>query len=199
MVQPHSAKWESKALILISEKSPPHSTFSLQGCPGVRTRVHLPLRSRSCPRPVKHEDPFWCGSWSYAGFKARLPCRMKGISRCGPRQWVVLEQAGSIGEVTPSSFVVVQSPRGVQLFVTWTPALQPPCPHHLPEFAQTHVHQVCDASQPFHLLSSPPPDFNLSQHQGLFQWVDSSYQMAKVLELQLQHQPFQWLFRVNFL
>ena len=43
---------------------------------------YLPLCSRSCPRLVKHEDPFWCGSWSYAGFKARLSCRMKGISRC---------------------------------------------------------------------------------------------------------------------
>ena len=140
MVQPHSAKWESKALILISEKSPPHSTFSLQGCPGVRTRVHLPLRSRSCPRPVKPKDLFWCGPWSYAGFKARLSCRMKSISRCGPRQWAVLEQAGSIGEITPSSFVVVQSLRGFQLFVTWTAALQPPCPSPSP--------RVCSNSCP---------------------------------------------------
>ena len=54
-----------------------------------------------------------------------------------------------------------------------------------------------DNIQPSHPLSSPSlPAFNLSQHQGLFQWVDSSYQMAKVLELQLQHQPFQWLFRL---
>ena len=61
--------------------------------------------------------------------------------------------------------------------------------HCLPESAQTHVHWVSDAIQPFHPLSSPsPPDFNLSQHQGLFQWVNSSQQVAKVLELQLQHQ-----------
>ena len=49
------------------------------------------------------------------------------------------------------------------------------------------------------LLSPSPPAFNLSQHQGLFQWVSFSHQVAKVLELQLQHQSFQWLFRTNFL
>ena len=52
-----------------------------------------------------------------------------------------------------------------------------------------------------HLILRPssPCAFNLSQHQGLFQWVSSSYQVAKVLELQLQHQSFQWIFRVDFL
>ena len=71
--------------------------------------------------------------------------------------------------------------------------------HHLPKLAQTHVHWVSDAIQPSHPLSSPSPAFNLSQHQGLFQWVNSSYQVAKVLEFQLQHQSFQWIFRVYFL
>ena len=62
----------------------------------------------------------------------------------------------------------------------------------LPELAQTHVHWVGDAIQPSHPLLSPsPPAFNLSQHQGLFQWVRSSHQVAKVLEFQLQHQSFQ--------
>ena len=71
-----------------------------------------------------------------------------------------------------------------------TPGL--PVHHQLPEFTQTHVHQVGDAIQPSHPLSSPsPPAFNLSQHQGLFQWVSSSHQVAKALELQLQHQSFQ--------
>ena len=60
---------------------------------------------------------------------------------------------------------------------------------YLPELAQTHVHWVSDAIQPSHPLSSPsPPAFNLSQHQGLFQLVSSSHQVAKVLELQLQRQ-----------
>ena len=79
-----------------------------------------------------------------------------------------------------------------------TPGL--PVHHQLPEFTQTHVHWVSDAIQPSHPLSSPsPPALNLSQHEGLFQWVNSLYHMAKVLELQLQHQAFQWIFRVDFL
>ena len=75
-----------------------------------------------------------------------------------------------------------------------------PVLHQLPEPAQTHVHWVSDAIQPSHPLSSPsPPAFNLSQHQGLFQWISSSKQVAKVLEFQLQHQSFQWIFRTDFL
>ena len=72
--------------------------------------------------------------------------------------------------------------------------------HQLPEFTQTHVHQVGDAIQPSHPLSSPsPPAFNLSQHQGLFWRVSSSHQVAKILEFQLQHQSFQWTSRTDFL
>ena len=64
-----------------------------------------------------------------------------------------------------------------------------PVHHQLPELVQTHVHWVGDAIQPSHPLSSPSPAFNLSQHQGLFQWVSSLYQVAKVLELALQPLP----------
>ena len=72
-----------------------------------------------------------------------------------------------------------------------------PVHHQLPESTQTHVHWVSDAIQPSHPLSSPsPPAFNLSQHQGLFQGVSSLHQVAKVLEFQLQHQSFQWTFRL---
>ena len=75
-----------------------------------------------------------------------------------------------------------------------------PVHHQLPEFTQTHVHWVGDAIQPSHPLPSPsPPAFNLFQHQGLFQWVSSLHQVAKVLELQPQHQSFQWIFRIEFL
>ena len=75
-----------------------------------------------------------------------------------------------------------------------------PVHHQLLEPTQTHVHYVYDAIQPSHPLLSPsPPTFNLSQHQGLFQWVSSSHQVAKVLELQLQYQSFQWILRVDFL
>ena len=79
-----------------------------------------------------------------------------------------------------------------------------PVCHQLLELAVTHVHQVDDVIQPSHMLSSSPPAscllpllspslpaFNLSQHQDLFQGVSSSYQVAKVLEFQLQHQSFQ--------
>ena len=73
-----------------------------------------------------------------------------------------------------------------------------PVLHYLPEFAQTHVHWVGGAIQPSNpLLPSPPPAFSLSQHQGLFQWISSSHQVAKVLELKLQHQSFQQISRLN--
>ena len=79
-----------------------------------------------------------------------------------------------------------------------TPGL--PVHHQLSELTQTHVHWVGDAIQPSHPLLSPsPPAFNLSHHQGLFQWVSSLHQVTKVLEFQLQHQSFQWIFRTDFL
>ena len=65
--------------------------------------------------------------------------------------------------------------------------------YHLLELSQTHVHWVGNAIQPSRPLSSPsPPAFNLSQHQGIFKWVSSLHQVAKVFEFQLQHQSFQW-------
>ena len=79
-----------------------------------------------------------------------------------------------------------------------TPGL--PVHHQLWESTQTHVHWVGDVIQPSHPLSSPsPPAFNLSQHQGLLRWVSSSHRLAKILEFQLQHQPFQWTPRTDFL
>ena len=91
-----------------------------------------------------------------------------------------------------------QSISSVWLFVTpWvcsTPGL--PVHHQLPEFTQTHVHWV----QPSHPLSSPsPPTFNLSQHRGLFKWVSSLHHVVKILEVQLQHQSFWWMFRTDIL
>ena len=75
-----------------------------------------------------------------------------------------------------------------------------PVHHQLPEFTQTHIHWVGDAIQPSHPLSSPfPPALNLSQHQGLFKWVSSLHQVAKVLEFQFQHQSFQWTLRTDLL
>ena len=120
------------------------------------------------------------------------------------------EESVSFSGVNYSSFLKVtgisvssgQSLSHVQLFVTPMNCSMPgfPVHHQLPEFTQTHVHWVGDAIQPSHPLSSPsPPDFNLSQHQGLFWWVSFSHQVAKVLEFQLQGQSFQWIFRTDFL
>ena len=71
-----------------------------------------------------------------------------------------------------------------------------PVLHHLPEFAQTHVHRVSDVIQTFHTLLSPSPSaFNLSHHQGLFWWVGSLYQVAKVLQsylIKLRNKPSSW-------
>ena len=72
-----------------------------------------------------------------------------------------------------------------------------PVHHQLPGFTQTHVHWVGNTIQPPHSLLSPSlPAFNLSQHQGLFQWAALRMRWPK---FQLQHQSFQWIFRTNFL
>ena len=71
-----------------------------------------------------------------------------------------------------------------------------PVPHHPLEFSQVHVHYISNAIQPSHSLTPfSPSALNLSQHQGLFQWVSCSHQVTKMLELQLQHQSFQRVFR----
>ena len=75
-----------------------------------------------------------------------------------------------------------------------------PVHHQFLELTQTHAHPVSDVIWSSHpLLSSSPPAFNLSQHPGLFWWISSSHQVAKLLEFQPQHQSFQWIFRTDFL
>jgi len=93
--------------------------------------------------------------------------------------------------ITPSVSLFTQScPTLCDPMNCSTPGL--PVHHQLPEFTQTRVHRVSDAIQPSHPLSSPsPPAPSPSQHQGLFQWVNSSHEVAKVLEFQLQHHSFQ--------
>ena len=105
-----------------------------------------------------------------------------------------LDRLQSMGSQRVRCCQSVQSLSHVRLFVTPNcsmPGL--PVHHQLPEFIQTHVHWVSDAIQQSHPLLSPsPPAPNPSQNQGLFKWVSSSHQVAKVLEFQLQHQFFQW-------
>ena len=98
--------------------------------------------------------------------------------------------------------VVAQLLSRVQLFAApWTAACQASLSiTNSQEPIQTHVLWVGDAIQTSHPLLSPSlPALSLSQHQDLFQWVSILHQVAKVLELQLQHQSFQWIFRVGFL
>ena len=153
--------------------------------------------------------------WPHGLQHARLPCpslhpRVYSDS-CPLSQWCYLTIASSAAlfcfclrksnKVTLSS---VQFSSFAQSCLTLcdpmnhsTPGL--PVHHQLLESTQTHAHRVSDAIQPSHPLSSPSPALNLSQHQGLFQWVSSSHQVAKVLEFQLQHQPFQRTTRTDFL
>ena len=100
-------------------------------------------------------------------------------------------------------FISVQFSSVTQLCLTlWDPmncsTSGLPVHHQLLEFTQIHVHWVGDAIQPSYPLSSPSPLApNPSQHQGLFQWVYSSHEVAKVLEFQHQHQSFQWTPRID--
>ena len=113
------------------------------------------------------------------------------LPRCNPRCLYVREavQFSSVAQ----SFLTLCDPMDHSM-----PVL--PVHHQLPEFTQTHVYWFGDAIQTSHPLSSPsPPAFNLSQNQGLFKWVSSSQQVAKVLEFQLQHQSFQWTLRTDLL
>ena len=95
--------------------------------------------------------------------------------------------AQSLSHVSPCDPMVCRTPGSSAL-------------HCLLEFVPIHAHWVGVALwPPLPLLPPSPFSFNLSQHHGLFQWVGSSHQAARVLEFQLQHQSFQWIFRVDFL
>ena len=86
------------------------------------------------------------------------------------------------------------------LWPHWLQHARPPCLLPTPRVYSNSCPLSRWANQPSHpLLSTSPPAFNLSQHHGLFKWVSSSHQLAKVLEFQLQHQSFQWIFRTDFL
>ena len=158
--------------------------------------------------------------WPYGLYPASLPCPWDSPSKnTGVGCWTLLQgmflnllnlpllhllhlQAGSLSLALPGrpnttyiSSVAQSCPTLCNPMASSKPGF--PVHRQLPEFAQTLVQWVGDAIQPSYLLSSPSPAFNLSQYQGLFHWVGSSHQVAKVLKLQLQHQPFQWIFNVR--
>ena len=123
------------------------------------------------------------------GFESQL-CVLEQVTCL----WALVSSSPKWGILRPERAQIVVQFSSVQpLMNCSTPGFPV---HHQPlKLAQTHVQQVSDATQ----LSSSSPALNLSQHQGLFQWVRSAHQVAKVLELQLQHRYFQWIFRTDIL
>ena len=150
----------------------------------IQVYYHDSWQSPGDPLPSSFIDhlqtlhPPWCKPESVIN---HLPCRFFNK--------LTHQMAAHLLQIKFSS---VQSLSRVQLCDPMnhsTPGL--PVQHQLPESTQTQLHRVSDAIQPSHPLSSPPPPaLNLSQHQGLFQWVSSSHQVAKVLKFQLQHLSF---------
>ena len=152
--------------------------------------------SNSCPLSQWYHPPVLS---SVIPFSSCL--QISSASGYLPKSWLFQSGGQSIGASTSAS---VHFSSVLQSCLTLCHPMDCSIPgllvhHQLPEFTQTHIHWVSDAIQPSHLLSSPSPVFNLSQHQGIFKWVSSSHQVAKVLEFQLQHQSFQWIFRTDFL
>ena len=128
---------------------------------------------------------------SYCGFRGSfsLVISHKSLNRMNRYLSVSSVQFSSVAQSCPTLWDPMNRS---------TPGL--PVHYQFLESTQTHAHRVGDAIQPSHPLSFPsPPAPNPSQHQGLFQWVNSSNEVAKVLEFQLQHQSFQWTPRTDLL
>ena len=144
--------------------------------------------------PRKTSTKIWANLWEGKGrnpgkYLQNYTFRQRNYN-C-PREQLLSRGQGVSGMFQFSS---PQFSCSVWLFPTsWTAACQASLSTINSQLAQTHVYRVSDAIQPSHPLSSPSPAFNLSQHQGLFQWVSSLQQTAKVLEFQLQYQSFQWI------
>ena len=133
----------------------------------------------------------------YSGLENSMDCIVHGVTKSWTRLsdfHFAIRYCAVIAYTAPPFSLVAQScPTLCDPMDCSTPGL--PVHHQLLESTQTRVHWVSDAIQPSHPLLSPsPPNFSLSQHQGLFQWVSSLHQVAIILEFQLQHQSFQWIF-----
>ena len=149
---------------------PRESQHSRPPCPSPAPRVH----PNSCPLS------WWCHPTILSSVPRILQARTL--------EWVAISCEVS-PKVNKNKFTLVQFIRSVVSNSLQPHELQharPPCPSTTPRVHQTHIHRVGDAIQPSHPLSSPsPPAPNPSQHQSLFQWVNSSYEVAEVLEFQL--------------
>ena len=139
--------------------------------------------------------------WSGCHFLLQGNFSTKGSNPCLLHCRWILYQWATREAYHKDSVNSVQSLSGVRLCDSMN--CSPPglsVHHQLPESTQTHFHRVGDAAQPSHPLLSPsPPALNLFQHQGLFNWVSSSHEVAKVLEFQFQHQSFQRIPRTDLL
>ena len=141
-----------------------------------------------CIQGVSHHHLRWAGTQSW-GEEWKSFIVKKG------EVWVFLwrKLTGNSVQFSPSIMSDALQPHGLQ-------HTRLPCPSSTRRACSTHVHQVSDAIQPSHPLSSPSLSaFNLSQRQGFFQWVSTLHQVGKDLEFQLQHLSFQWIFRTDFL
>ena len=148
---------------------------------------------------------FASGSRSIGASASVLPMNIQGWFHLGLTGFISCCSRDSKESSATSQFSSVQFSSVAQSCLTLCDLMNHcmpglPVQHELPESTQTHVHWVGDAIQPSHPLSSPfPPALNLSLHEGLFEWVSSPHQVAKVLEFQLQHQSFQWTPRTDLL
>ena len=143
----------------------------------------------------------------YSGLENSMDCLVHGVTKSQRwlndfhfiaicQRWVADEMRVCAG--SQFSSVTQSCPTLCDLMNCSTPSF--PVHHQLLEFTQTHVHRVGHAIQPSHPLLSPsPPAPNPSQNQGLFQWVNSLHEVAKLLEFQLQHQTIQWALRTGLL
>ena len=152
-----------------------------------RGRKDFPSESFEEAQPGQHLN-FRC----LASTTVREYISVKSHTVCGDLLWqIILSKCICCYCSVPKSYLSLWNPMDCSML--GFPILQ-----YLLEFAQSHVHWVGDAIQPSYPLSpTSPPAVSLSQHQGLFQWVSSLHQVARVLEL--QHQSFQWISRVDFL
>ena len=176
-----------------------HLCAYVQGCcwhMSVTNRNSGPLCDPCWLLPQWHVFVHVCVLWTWYFIEPHVWESLGSTLGNSDHFWVFFVLVFSRNSVYFSS---VHSLSHAWLFLTpWTAAHQASL--SIPEFIQTHVCWVDDAIQPSHPLSSPsPPTFNLSQDQSLFKWVSSSHQVARVLEFQLQHQSFQWIFRTDLL
>ena len=187
--------------LLLPSISPSIGSFPMsQFFASVGQTIGVSASTSALPMNIQDWFPLWWTGW--------ISLQSKGLSR------VFSNTSSKASILWHSAFFIVQlshpymitgkttaltaaAAKSLQSCPTLCDPMDFPVLHHLLEFAQTHVHWVGDAIQPSHPLLSPsPPTFNFSQHQGPFQWVSSSRQVATVLEF--QHQSFQWIVRTDF-